>query len=580
MMNEAIQPYQRLWLRLGLPEVWGWPLIWFATVVTGLASFAFDAVRLNNYSLNWISINAITLGSAIGYGYLLVLYSKRLQLTKSQRAGVNVFIASTAMGFKNLATFLLCESFGIADTGVPLVRFFGGVSIGFCLLIIYANMRGAKIERGVIEKELREKENALIGFRENASLLFEEEEQNLIQKSSNELLPRFLQLQEQVEFGDDVTKLRTELERFLTTEVRPLSTSLAEEAKNLRKQIPNKTVEVKSDSNTKFNLGLTIRVSSTTLLLGFAWAMLAPIILPEAGLADLAIASLLYFLSLLAIKGLFGLVKRSSVNFALACSPFPGVVASILPYSLLIQIPHQEAFENLMPAFLVTGGLACVALSLGSILDIGRNESEQKLKDLIARFSRENKLFEQRMWVAQHLWYTLLHGTVQSALTAAMIRSSNKETLSADEKKAIINDLNRAIDALRKPTRQEVSFEDSISDLKTTWTDIAAIDITIQPEAKAKISQSQDGTLVVNELLKEVVSNAVKHGSADQVKIAIDLTPNQDIYVTATNNGSKATNETGTGVGSVLFASLCTEHSLSWNSSSEETEFRATIPMA
>jgi two-component sensor histidine kinase len=273
-------------------------------------------------------------------------------------------------------------------------------------------------------------------------------------------------------------------------------------------------------------------------------------------------------------------VRKSSVNLALVISPFPGVIASVLPYYLLIQIPHQAQYENLMPVFLVTGGLAFVSLCLAAILDIGRNESEQKLQKLVDQFSRENKLFEQRMWVAQHLWYTLLHGTVQSALTAAMIRSSNKDSLTEADKKAIIQDLNRGIDALRKPAKEEVKLDDALVALKTTWTDIAEIDLSIKPEAKTKIVDSTNGTLVVNELLKEVVSNAVKHGSASKIQINVELNSNGDVAVLVSNNGSKPINVTKTGVGSTLFSNLCTGYSLTWNSSTGTTEFRATIPMA
>jgi signal transduction histidine kinase len=578
-METTTPPYQRLWLRLGLPEVWGWPLLWFTVVVTGLASYAFDAVRLNNYSLNWLPINVLTLACAFTYAYGLIVATRGLDITQSVRAGVNVLIASTAMGFKNLFTFLLCGYFGIADTGIPIVRFFGGVSIGVCLLLIYSNLRGSKIERDVIQRELQEKEDALIGFRENAPIMFDEEEQELIRRSSGELLPRFLQLQEQVEIGEDVRKLSKKLEELLTNEVRPLSSSLAAEAKSLRQRIPAKSMKVVSDSNVKFNLGSTIRATSTTLLCGFAWAMLASIILPEATIFDLGICSVLYFAVLLVFKGLASLVKKATVNQALIFLTFPGFVASLIPYFLLMQIPHQEKFDNLMGVFLITGGLASIALGVAIVLDVGRNESEIRLKALVNSFSRENKLFEQKLWVAQRDWYTLLHGTVQSALTAAMIRSSNKQELTKTDKEAILADLNRAIKVLKDPVREEVKITEGLAAIQETWSGIATIDFKVEEATLSKIGQSSDSSLVVNEILKEAVSNAVKHGSATEIKVVLELDEN-GVAIMVANNGTKPANKKRTGVGSNLFDILCIEHSLTRNQSTAETEFRANVPLA
>lgn len=561
-------------------EVWGWPLLRFAIVTTALLSYAFDAVRLDNYSINWLPINLISFGGAVIFIIIGVSAVKPLNLTENQLSAVNVSLAAIAMGSKNLATFYLCEVFGIADTGNYFMRFLGGVFIGVSLLVIYANLRGASIERQVIQRELLQKENDLIGFRENAPIFLAEEQEDLIRKTSGELLPRFLKLQSQVEIGEDVKKLRSRLEELLTKEVKPLSASLASEAKSLRNHLSTQSIQVVPEEKISLNLGSTIRPFASAFLYIFAIWMLSTVILPDATLFDILICTAIYFLSLSVIKLIFSKAKSATVNRALAVTVFPGYLSGILPFYLLLQIPHDPKQNSLFAVAMVIAGISSTFFSQAAIVDAVSERTEQRLKDLVARFSRENKLFEQKLWVAQHLWYTLLHGTVQSALTAAMIRSANKRHLASEDKAAILADLNRAISALSNPAREKVDFAAGLEAIKLTWNGLVEIETNVNSADMKTIQASQDSALVVNELIKEVVSNAVKHGSASQVRIDLAVTEDRDIALLVVNNGLKPTKKSEKGIGTVLFQTLCTDYSLSRNSATNETEFRATIPMA
>jgi len=182
--------------------------------------------------------------------------------------------------------------------------------------------------------------------------------------------------------------------------------------------------------------------------------------------------------------------------------------------------------------------------------------------------------------VAQHVWYTLLHGTVQSALTAAAIRSSGKKVLQKTEQDAILSDLNRAIQSLKNPELAEVDFEKSLKDLQDTWLEICDISYTVAPEIWSALAKDANARLVTNEVIKETVSNAVKHGQASKVTIELTLSQDRNIQVEVKNNGAAPKSDWTPGLGSGIFDAVCISYELKRDEPSGLTVFRAIIPLA
>lgn len=579
-MKQDDKVYDRLWARIGLFEVWDRPMLAFSVCVTALLSYAFDAVRLGNYSLGWIPVNAIALAVAVALVLVTVKIARSRDLAPQDRSVLNLVLAAVAMGTKNVVTLALCPVFGIDDSGSWLFRFVGGATIGVSILLIYSNLRGAKIERLLIANELLAKEQALRGFRENITDIFAKEQQELTDRTTAEILPRLIQLQEKVQLGQTGTTLTKEFERVLTDEVRPLSAALAKEAATLKLTIPTSANIKPSKLHVRINLSQSIRPFSTGLLVFFAWWMLAQIVIPAATFMDVVIATVIFQLVLLGIKLLVIKIKKATVNQALAFAAIPGTVASIPSYYLFYQIPHEVSQQNLLPTFLVTGAWACLSFSLAYILDRGRAEAEYRLTELVNQFTKENKLFEQKLWVAQHVWYTLLHGSVQSALTAAAIRTASKAELSEKDQEAILQDLNRAISALKNPAIADVDLEKSRQELQQTWAGICEIDVEVQAEASKVLEAQPDARLVTNEVLKEAISNAVKHAQASEAAINLSLNPDGDISITVISNGQEPKANSGSGIGTKIFESVCLSYRLSRDEKSAQTIFQAVVPVA
>lgn len=579
-MNYAENQLAKTWRRIGLTEVWGIPLLWFTIIVTAILSLAFDAVRLDNYTPLWFPINVIAFLCGVAVVLVGWYLAKRIVQNEMARPFWNLFIAGMAMGTKNAVTAYLCGVFGI-ETGLDLLfRFAGGSFIGICLLLIYSNVVGANREHSVIQKELFEKEQALIGFRENISDSFAEEEEELRSRTAAELLPRLEALNDQVKLSSESNLIHEQLHNFLVNEVKPISASLANEATKLSRSIPERNYTLVADPGVKIDFSDSIRpIASAFSLLVTFWVM-CTVVLPVIKTNDIVIVSVIFGVILTILKYAFKPFKQVKAKTVIYLTALPGFISAIPGYILLMLIPHNSIENSMIPVFLVISSWISVVFGQAYVLEQGRNAAEEKLRAAVSQFERENKLFEQRLWIAQRVWYTLLHGTVQSAITAASIRANTSDSLSSADRDAIARDLNRAADALRNPTQDRITMAESMAALSSTWEDIAQIHLEADETLIKQIDTNQDSAMVVNEILKEAISNAIHHGQAKDVQVRLRLASAGILEILVSNDGVKPKETRGDGVGTKIFEVLCIERSLSWKSSENRTEFLATIPLA
>lgn len=579
-MNLSFLTNTRSWRRFGLTEIWNWGLFWFTASLVALLSYAFDAVRLNNYSLSWIPINLISFSISLGFSVVVVLIARSRKLMHPYMTIVNFFVAAVCMGIKNALTFMLCAPFGIEDQGNVWSRFLGGTVIGIAAFIVYGSVVAGRIDRVKSLGDLATKERALVGFRDNVTELFIEEEQELRERTRRELLPRFEALQQKVELGLDGKTLTSDLLNLLTKEVRPLSAEIARDAESLSRLIPQSLTESKRLPVVKVQLDKMVQPLKSFALTTFAWWLGVALAIPNQGLEQAMIAALVYFACLNVLRFALLAFKPVSIFIALVVLTIVALLAPFASYYLLYQEPHHPTQSPLIAATYVTGGLSVLIFGYSHIFDLSRIVLEDRLKKVVEQFTRENKLFEQKLWIARHVWYTMLHGSVQSALTAASIRASHSKTLSEGDRKAILLDLKRAMDALRNPKKENITLEESLNGLRETWEGICQIHLKVEPSASRAVTSSTDASLVTNEILKESVSNAVKHGSSDEVEITISLDGSSNLEILVSSNGSRPKEKNRSGIGSVLFETLGTVNQLRWNSLTNKTELYIVIPVA
>jgi signal transduction histidine kinase len=191
----------------------------------------------------------------------------------------------------------------------------------------------------------------------------------------------------------------------------------------------------------------------------------------------------------------------------------------------------------------------------------------------------EMALFEQQLWAARRNWSLVIHGTVQASLTAALTRlnapDADKKTLDAAKK-----DLDRAMEALSAPPISKINFAPAIKELVSTWQGVCDIEVEVSPELKKVISRDVRLSMCVNEILKEAVSNAVRHGDAQKAWVSVGAPSGGVIELSVANDGFAPMTGGRRGIGSGLLDELTVDWSLGYDQDKSQTILRARLPFS
>jgi signal transduction histidine kinase len=209
-----------------------------------------------------------------------------------------------------------------------------------------------------------------------------------------------------------------------------------------------------------------------------------------------------------------------------------------------------------------------VTLALLESWDYNSRAYRDLLKEENQTLQVEMTLFEQQLWAARRNWSLVVHGTVQASLTAALTRlnapDADKKTLDFAKK-----DLERAIAALTNPPTTDLKISSAIKELVATWQGVCEIDIQIEAAPKKIIGADSRLSMCVNEILKEAVSNAVRHGDARRVGVEVKLLDGRPPMIDRRH-----------GLGSSLLDELTVNWQLAYLENRDQTVLFAHLPFS
>jgi two-component sensor histidine kinase len=195
------------------------------------------------------------------------------------------------------------------------------------------------------------------------------------------------------------------------------------------------------------------------------------------------------------------------------------------------------------------------------------------------QLAHDQALFEQQLWLGRRAWQFVIHGTVQSALTAALTRLQSSPEPEQYVLNRVVEDIERARKALTTAPTRTIDLPDSINQLQATWRGICDIRTNITERASRALQKNNDACQCVNEIIKEAVSNAIRHGEAKTVTIDIERQDDFNLEITVSNDGIPLRSQSQLGVGSRLIEELTTDWSLTANKASGLTVFKANLPL-
>lgn len=236
----------------------------------------------------------------------------------------------------------------------------------------------------------------------------------------------------------------------------------------------------------------------------------------------------------------------------------------------LSQMNYGDEEEVELFACLTSMVLALISMTIS--LAIATYQASIEDQRQLESVALELKWFVARtrsqMWELQRSVSKVLHGPVQSSLSAAAIRldmaAKDPDLLPqiVEESKTSIS---AAIEVLSEPVETSKSLRVGLEKVSKGWSGICEVNLELTSELEARIQADTSASRVALDIAQEAISNAVRHGGASKAKIAVDCSGESEITLTVTNDGKPAPHKIKVGLGT----NLLEECTLSWSRKSD-----------
>lgn len=555
--------FARTFRHIGSPDAFSFQLLIFFVYTLTVISFLTDSVLLQSFDPLWFLVSGAGFLPPIAIGFIYKIAFLNRAPIKS-RPLMNLLVAGLAGSSRNLSVGLFAWWAGLDNSQLWAFRFFGGLVVGLAIFSIWSLSQGATTEYTTALRKYSALQNELAATREEMPELLLEVNEKLQARAQNSVIPQLDAIASALGETRSGELVLGQLRATLTNEIRPLMDEIAHEApKPFQERNIEQLRKIKSTLPNRYKLydSISILGASFTQSIGFGFWL--TFFIAGQGLVITAIEIVLYGITLWALKQLIPRDREFNKFTATLLTTILGALSSVATIIYLSSVPMTAlTFWMLTGISLFSGILAPVILAHTKARQKRQQEMEEKISSELTAIAKENSIFAQRVWVFRKRWLLLLHGTVQSALTAAITRLQTTEEIDEFTVQMVKQDLRRAELAINSSQTAELNFDDAMNELKSVWHGICEIQIQVSERAKRALGRNTDSAFCVNEIAKEAISNAVRHGSASNAKIAIDRIQDDLIQVEISNDGISALSKEKQGIGSSMLNEICLNWSL------------------
>jgi len=548
-----------------------------AAVPVILSNMVLDFGREEGTFGNWLLI------STLGYSAVvtILLIARRLLSSTAAPTIVYLLIFLVAGFVRGVVIYSLGRELGIIPAQEWQYRLLGSplfilVSLSLVTVLVSNSVR-ATTELEKLETSRLLLEKRLNSMRAEISRMNAEvagRVSGLISPVIQELMLK-IQGAKSSELGLEVKALRSTIDDV----IRPLSQDIAQSSDELNAtEVETPKVSIREN----FRLSTPIQVSYQIVPF-WSTALLTLISTPAAVVfysQDAGLALLVFALTLLATLELAALALRKARVSAilaffiqLAIFATGGVMAT-----LALGLANLGA--GLFPAsrIITLTMIIGVAMVVGQVRQTQRYASQLNAQEVNEKLELLNSQARRELWLNRRRIATVLHGPVQAALYASAMRLAQSTRPSKKLIQSVNEDLASALEVLKFESLESPDLRDVLSQIVEVWQSTCEIYSNVtKPVYQVTKKKPLVGEAVV-EVLREAVSNAIKHGSASEIEIEAKVSNNL-ILLSIINNGKPAVNSRGNGFGSKLYSEL----THTWNLDKTEdgrTKFSATIFIA
>lgn len=503
---------------------------------------------------------------------------RRLRSDAARALGVMLGTVIAAVAKSLLLMFLLHgDQFGYKFAE----RVWGDITIALLYILIAATIFHAYENHEQVAQELNRTTARLAEQKATQIKVASDVEAELQQKANETLgfeLNKLSMASEQVLDVVESSALKLQIQSLIRHQVRPLSRELRSRVEILRETVAEE-LELKK-SKLFWKLRINPRLDASFI---WSYAIAIPnIFLTILSKSDLRSAALVFLISLsYPIIGRLLQVgfprKEMAIGYVLNLPAIVSLIAyaptGIFIYWLGLRFPLIE-----LPTLTAGGVLVFTSITATTwfALQRTRRENTDKILQTNAEIRHELDLLDQAVWVAQRKWSYIIHGTVQGSLVVASSRLEMAGSLDDNLKSSVKSDIQRAKEVLVDPPTFDRPLRELLQEIVDTWAGVCDLTYEISPSAEAAVSASQTSTICLVEIVKELISNAKRHGGATKFWLNAHLDQSGDLAIVAGNNGTNKSPSDGGGLGFEMISQL----TRNWNfSGTDFTHFTTVLPL-
>jgi signal transduction histidine kinase len=546
-------------------------------------AFGFLAHALGSSDLGAGNVVARLAGVAIAHlAMMAILVLTRFVLfrLKASASTLTLVIAGYVLAgaVRGLTLQIALFGLGAADTGYSNYRLIGGVVVMATGLIWAALAFGIKAEWGA-------KRAALSGTKKQLESLLADSETRLESEASDTMstIESMLQTALLPELAESPQRALTKLQALINDTLRPLSAQLASNQPKIELARLDPTAYRFRWATALTHLKL--KESSRPFTIGIILASLAVNgfvqYLPEISAISLLVLSFVVLASGLSLSRfvLAPLVDRFPPSIR---------VFSVLAVLFLVGfgggLTVLSLGDNPVVAYALSINAGVASALLGSLFGINHAASKEtesielQLKNYEHRLRWTIAALNGQHWLQKKQFARKIHGPIQSEVAAAAIRierslSTGEITESGE---VVLQNLRDRLAKILDDTKGTSDVRPVLAEIAETWHGLCNIDLEMSPEVEKALKLDATCVETVLEIAREACSNAIRHGSAENIHLSVELQGTDLVKLTVQNDGTKIDADSKRGVGSAYLDDCSYSHELDMNQ--DGAILTATIP--
>lgn len=351
-----------------------------------------------------------------------------------------------------------------------------------------------------------------------------------------------------------------EMQEYVETELRPFSHQIAHDKSLQALDFHVETSTKKFELPRTINLSQSMRPYITTMLFFIAYAAAAKrtMTFVEALPSNLITTALLitYFVT---FKKFFG---DKEIPLAIGLVIGASIFASVGPLILFVEsyLPI-EIPQHISGATVFVGLIYGLANLVYTILTSQRTQLISDLTTTIENLESTISLLSQKEWLSRRQVGYVMHGSLQSALNAAVLQLGSARNPTPELIESVRGDIARALARVGFESGQSYSFEQAQKEISKIWAGTIETKWRVAPNALEALRKNPATSECLAEVLREAVSNASKHGKATKVEIGVNI-EDSVLVLQAKDNGSSSNTGKTQGLGTELLDDVCRMWSL------------------